>query len=68
MIERIQGKLSELKIEMGECLAEKDIVSFESRYNVKLPQAYRMFLRMRRETQTPLRPVCKIRFIGEISN
>lgn len=44
VIERIQRKISERNIEMGECLTEEEIVSFENCHNVKLPQAYRMFL------------------------
>ena len=44
VIERIQGKLSERNIGMGKCLREDEIASFEDRYHVKLPQAYRIFL------------------------
>ena len=45
VIERIQGKLSELNIKMGTCLTEEEIALFEYRHNAKLPQAYRIFLR-----------------------
>ena len=45
VIERIKTKISQLNIEMGKCLTEEEIMSFESRHNVKLPQAYRMFLK-----------------------
>ena len=44
VIARIQRKISELNIEMSECLTEEEIMSFEGRHNVKLPQAYRVFL------------------------
>ena len=46
VIERIQRKISERNIEMGESLKEEEILSFENRHNVKLPQAYRMFLQL----------------------
>lgn len=45
VIERIREKVAERKIKMGECLTEEEVVSFEGRHNVKLPQEYRMFLR-----------------------
>ena len=44
VMERIQGKISGLNIKMDKCLTEDEIVFFEDHHNVKLPQAYRMFL------------------------
>lgn len=44
VIERIQGKLSERHIRMGQCLTEEEIALFEQRHNAKLPEAYRIFL------------------------
>ena len=44
VMERIQGKISGLNIKMDKCLMEDEIVFFEDHHNVKLPQAYRMFL------------------------
>ena len=46
VIERIQRKISERNIEMGESLKEEEILYFENSHNVKLPQAYRMFLQL----------------------
>lgn len=45
VIARIQKKVAERKIPMGECLSEDAILAFEKSCNVRLPQAYRMFLK-----------------------
>ena len=45
VIKRIQGKVETLGVKMGECLSEDKIVTFENYHNVKLPQAYRIFLK-----------------------
>ena len=45
VIKRIQGKVEALNIEMGECLSEEAIVAFENCHKIKLPQAYRLFLK-----------------------
>lgn len=45
VIKRIQGKVEALGIKMGECLSEDEIVSFENDHKIKLPQAYRIFLK-----------------------
>ena len=41
---RIQEKVAEKGIQMGECLSEDAIVAFEKSHNIRLPQGYRMFL------------------------
>lgn len=45
VIARIQKKVIEKNIKMGECLSENQIESFEKTCKIQLPQAYRMFLR-----------------------
>lgn len=45
VIKRIQGKLTALNISMGQCLTEEEIASFEECQSIKLPQAYRVFLK-----------------------
>ena len=45
VIERIQGKIDALQIEMGECLSEEEIAAFEDCHKIRLPQAYRLFLK-----------------------
>lgn len=44
VISRIQRKVAEKNIRLGECLSEETIVSFESKCGIELPKAYRMFL------------------------
>lgn len=46
VIARIQKKVIEKNIKMGECLSEKTIEVFEKNCNIQLPQAYRMFLKL----------------------
>ena len=45
VISRIQKKVIEKNIKMGECLSESQIKAFEKNCNIQLPQAYRMFLK-----------------------
>ena len=45
VIKRIQGKVDTLGIKMGKCLSEDEIAAFENYHNVRLPQAYRIFLK-----------------------
>lgn len=45
VIERIREKVAALDIKMGECLSEDQITAYETRHNVKLPPAYRVFLK-----------------------
>ena len=44
VIGRIKQKIAELKIEMGETLSEEEISRFEKQCNIRLPEAYRLFL------------------------
>lgn len=44
VIARIQKKVIEKNIKMGECLSEAQIKAFEKNCNIELPKAYRMFL------------------------
>ncbi len=44
VLARIQEKVAEKGIQMGECLSEDAIVAFEKSHNIRLPQGYRMFL------------------------
>ena len=46
VIARIQKKVIEKNIKMGECFSEKTIEVFEKNCNIQLPQAYRMFLKL----------------------
>ena len=45
VIARIQKKVIEKNIKMGECPSESQIKAFEKSCNIQLPQAYRMFLK-----------------------
>lgn len=45
VIQRIKGKVTALNIAMGKCLTEEEIATFEKCHKVKLPQAYRLFLK-----------------------
>lgn len=45
VIRRIQEKVKTLPAKMGECLSEEAIAAFEECHKIKLPQAYRMFLK-----------------------
>lgn len=45
VIARIQKKILEKNINMGECLSEEVITAFEKNCKIQLPQAYRMFLK-----------------------
>lgn len=45
VIERIQGKIDALQIQMGKCLSEEEIAAFEDCHKIRLPQAYRLFLK-----------------------
>ncbi len=45
VIKRIQKKGNTLSVKMGECLSEETIAAFEECHKIKLPQAYRMFLK-----------------------
>lgn len=45
VIDRIKDKIKMSGIKMGDVLSEEDIIHFEERCNVKLPQAYRIFLK-----------------------
>lgn len=44
VIARIQEKVAARGIKMGNCLTEETIMAFETKHNVRLPQAYRLFL------------------------
>lgn len=44
VIKRIKQKIADLEIEMGETLSEKEISRFEEQCNIRLPEAYRLFL------------------------
>ena len=44
VIERIKSKITLKKIKMGAVLSEKQILDFEERCHIQLPQAYRIFL------------------------
>ncbi|MCM1327009.1 MAG: SMI1/KNR4 family protein [Bacteroidales bacterium] len=44
VIKRIKQKIAELEIEMGATLSEEEISRFEKQCNVRLPEAYRLFL------------------------
>ncbi len=44
VIKRIKQKIAELEIEMGETLSEEEISRFEEQCNIRLPEAYRLFL------------------------
>ena len=44
VIERVKQKVSELGIEMGAVLSEEEISRFEKQCNIRLPEAYRLFL------------------------
>ena len=43
VIKRIQQKVIENNIKMGECLSEEAIIEFEESCNIQLPEAYRIF-------------------------
>lgn len=45
VITRIQQKILEKNIHMGDCLSEEEIVTFEKNCKIQLPQTYRMFLK-----------------------
>ena len=45
VIKRIQQKIIANNIKMGECLSEEAITEFEKYCNIRLPEAYRMFLK-----------------------
>lgn len=45
VIKRIQQKIAEKNIKMGECLSEEAIAEYEKYCKAELPQAYRMFLK-----------------------
>lgn len=45
IIKRIQQKVIENNIKMGECLSEETITEFEECCNIRLPEAYRIFLK-----------------------
>lgn len=45
VIARIQKKVDERNIDLGECLSEEVIVAFEEKCKIQLPQAYRLFLK-----------------------
>lgn len=45
VIQRIQRKAEALQIKMGECLTEEAVAAFEERCKVRLPKAYRLFLK-----------------------
>ena len=44
VIKRMKQKIAELEIEMGETLSEREISQFEKQCNIRLPEAYRLFL------------------------
>lgn len=45
VIVRIKEKIAALEINMGNPLAEEEILRFETHCNIRLPEAYRMFLK-----------------------
>lgn len=45
VLTRIEKKVLAKGIEMGSCLLEEEIAQFERKYNMRLPRAYRMFLK-----------------------
>ena len=45
VIKHIKQKIAEIEIEMGEVLSEEEISRFEKQCNIRLPEAYRLFLR-----------------------
>lgn len=45
VITRIKDKVAHLNIKMGSTLSEKDIKNFEEHCSIKLPSAYRIFLK-----------------------
>ncbi len=45
VINRIRNKLDENNIKMGECVSEEAIAAFENRCKIRLPEAYRLFLK-----------------------
>lgn len=44
VITRIRSKIFQRDIVMGECLTENEILEFEKACNIRLPEAYRIFL------------------------
>ena len=44
VIERVKQKIAELGIEMRAVLSEEEISRFEKQCNIRLPEAYRLFL------------------------
>ena len=44
VIKRMKQKIAELEIELGETLSEREISQFEKQCNIRLPEAYRLFL------------------------
>ena len=45
VIKRIKQKIAKLEIEMGATLSEEEISRFEKQCNIRLPEAYRLFLK-----------------------
>ena len=43
-VKRMKQKIAELEIEMGATLSEEEISQFEKQCNIRLPEAYRLFL------------------------
>lgn len=44
VISRINAKVARKKIQLGEVLSDKEILAFEERSKIKLPECYRLFL------------------------
>ena len=44
VIERIKAKIAQKNISMGPTISETEIAAFERACNIRLPQAYRLFL------------------------
>ena len=44
VIKRIKQKIAKLEIKRGKTLSEKEISRFEEQCNIRLPEAYRLFL------------------------
>ena len=44
VIERIKAKIAQKNIDLGPTVSEAEIIAFERACNIRLPQAYRLFL------------------------